>query len=107
MRRDKILLGPANIRCTDILGRREVLIGMSALLGASPMAMAAPIRRIGILGDTPGPQWDVFRKSLVDLGYVEGLTVAFESRYSEGNSARFSSLAAALIRTGVDVIVTE
>jgi len=69
--------------------------------------MAAAIRRIGILGDTPGPQWDVFKKALADVGYVEGRNVAFEARYSRGNSARFAELAVELVQRDVEVIVAE
>jgi putative ABC transport system substrate-binding protein len=80
---------------------------MAAALAAPLMAIANPVRRIGILGDTPGPQWEVFRKALANLGYVEGNNVAFESRYSLGNSARFPELALELVQRSVEVIVAE
>jgi putative ABC transport system substrate-binding protein len=76
-------------------------------MAAPHKTMAQAVRRIGILGDTPGPQWDAFRKALVDLGYVEGRNIGLESRYSFGNSARFSELAAELVQKRVEVIVTE
>jgi len=87
--------------------RRTILLVVAAMFATTPIVMAQPLRRIGVLGDTPGPQWDVFRKALADLGYVEGSTVGFESRYSQGNGAQFPNLAAELVRSGVEVIVTE
>ena len=39
------------------LGRRA-LLGLGVALIARPAASAEPLRRIGILGDTPGAQWD-------------------------------------------------
>jgi putative tryptophan/tyrosine transport system substrate-binding protein len=86
--------------------RRAVLIGLGASL-VPRIAIAALVPRIGILGDTPGRQWETFRKTMADLGYVEGSTVAFESRYSHGISTRFGDLAAELVSSGVQIIVTE
>jgi putative ABC transport system substrate-binding protein len=86
--------------------RRRALLGMGAAL-AAPFAMAQSVRRIGILGDTPGPQWDAFRTALRDLGYVEGRNIALESRYSLGDPARLPDLAIELVRKRVEVIVSE
>jgi len=93
----------ARIRRID---RRAVLIGLGASL-VSRIAIAASVPRIGILGDTPGRQWEAFRKAMADLGYVDGSTVEFESRYSHGISTRFTDLAAELVSSGVQIIVTE
>jgi putative ABC transport system substrate-binding protein len=65
------------------------------------------VRRIGILADTPGPHWEVFRKTLAQLGHAEGKALALEWRWSEGQSKRFPDLAAELVRLKVDVIVSE
>src|SRR5262245_10202252 len=89
-------------RC--LFPRRSILFAISAISATTPIVMAQPVRRIGILGDTPGPQWDAFRKALAELGYLEGSTVAFESRYSQGHGARFPDLAVELARRGVEVI---
>ena len=86
--------------------RRAVLIGLGASL-VSRIAIATSVPRIGILGDTPGRQWEAFRKAMAELGYVEGSTVEFESRYSHGISTRFNDLAAELASSGVQIIVTE
>jgi len=87
--------------------RRRLVLATAVALGAHHLVAAGAVRRIGILGDTPGPQWDVFRKALADLGYVEGSNVRFEARYSRGNSARFPELASELVRAEVEVIVAE
>jgi ABC-type uncharacterized transport system substrate-binding protein len=97
----------SNGRSTKVFRRRAFLVGMCAMVVGPRTVMAQEIRRIGILGDTPGPQWDVFRRALVDLGYVEGRNVAFVSQYSLGNSARFTELAAELVSSGVEIIVVE
>jgi len=84
-----------------------LVIYIGADLVAPSAAVAQTVRSIGILGDTPGPQWDVFRNALVDLGYLEGRNVAFVSRYSQGNSARFTELATELVKSGVEIIAVE
>ena len=81
-----------------------------ALLSAplsSDAQRPAKIPRIGILGDTPGTQWETFRQGLRDLGYVEGQSIVMESRWSEGRAERFPDLAAELVHLKVDIIVTE
>ena len=99
--------GHASLPVRRRLVRRRALLGLAVALAASRRARAQAVRRIGILGDTPGPQWDAFRDALRELGYVEGTNIAFESRYSLGDSARFSELAAELVQRKVDVIVAE
>jgi putative tryptophan/tyrosine transport system substrate-binding protein len=99
--------GFSNGRSTNVFRRRVFLIGVGATLAAPRTVMGQAIRQIGILGDTPGAQWDVFRKALFGLGYVEGRNVTFVSRYSQGNSARFPELATELVSIGVEIIVVE
>jgi putative ABC transport system substrate-binding protein len=65
------------------------------------------IPRVGILGDTPGPQWKAFRQGLGDLGWIEGQSLEMEWRWSEGRNDRLPDLAAELVRLRVDIIVTE
>jgi len=68
---------------------------------------AGKIWRIGVLGDTPGPQWEAFQQTLRSLDYIEGRSITVERRYSKGIVARFSDFAAELVHLPVDVIVTE
>ena len=86
---------------------RRSLLGVGVALIAPRSVGAEPIRRIGILGDTPGPQWDAFRQAMRDLGYSEGTNIALLTRYSLGDSSRFPELAAELVRERVDIIVAE
>jgi putative ABC transport system substrate-binding protein len=91
------------------MDRRTFLICGFAALAAqlAAAAMAGEVRRIGILADTPGPHWEVFRKTLAQLGHAEGKALALEWRWSEGQPKRFPDLAAELVRLKVDVIVSE
>ena len=74
---------------------------------AADAQQAARVYRIGILGDTPGPQWKAFRQGLGDLGWIEGQSVEMEWRWSEGRFDRLPDLAAELVRLRVDIIVSE
>ena len=92
--------------------RRKLIAALCASSFVAPFASPAQqqggkIWRIGVLGDTPGPHWETFQQTLRDLSYVEGRNISIERRYSQGIPARFSDLAAELVRLRVDVIVTE
>jgi putative ABC transport system substrate-binding protein len=50
---------------------------------------------------------DAFRQGMRDLGYVEGQHFVIEYRSPEGRAERFPALAAELVRTNVDLIVTR
>jgi putative ABC transport system substrate-binding protein len=90
---------------------------MTLLGGAAAWPLAARAQqptktyRIGML-ETISPalnaaQFDAFRKSLRELGYVEGQNYTFEYRSADGQAERFPDLAAELVRVGVDLIVTR
>jgi putative ABC transport system substrate-binding protein len=49
---------------------------------------------------------DAFRGALRALGYVEGITVAYEYRTSEGRYERLPALAVELVKVPVDLILT-
>ena len=87
---------------------------VSALTGAFllPLAVEAQqsgkVYRIGFLWDSPSmfPEaMDAFRRSLRDLGYVEGRNVTIEYRWTEGVPERMREHAMELARLKVDVIV--
>jgi putative ABC transport system substrate-binding protein len=85
-----------------------------ALAGAAGLAVAWPysaraqqkMARIGVLAVSSSAPLGPFRESLRELGYVEGRNVEFVQRSAEGHTARLPALAAELVRTKVDVIVT-
>ena len=49
---------------------------------------------------------EAFRQGLRDLGYVEGQTITIEYRWANGKFEKLPELAADLVRTNVDVIVS-
>ncbi|MBI4610419.1 MAG: ABC transporter substrate-binding protein [Candidatus Rokubacteria bacterium] len=94
--------------------RTTALIATLALGSlAAPLAadaqQAGTVPRIGVLGtpDAPAFQhlWEAFRQGLRDLGYVEGQSIAIESRSPLGRWERLPDLAEELVRLKVDVIV--
>jgi putative ABC transport system substrate-binding protein len=95
---------------TRYLRRREfiTLIGGAAAApllrpGAARAQQLRKIPRIGLVDYAP--TWEPLRQGLRDLGYIEGQTIAFEHRFTEGMSERFAAVAAELVRLPADVIV--
>jgi len=88
-----------------------VAIGLTfALVGA--VAQAQPqvkTPKIGYLGARPaaaGSGYELFRREIRALGYVEGKNIAFEYRSADNKLDRLPALADELVRLKVDVIVT-
>jgi putative ABC transport system substrate-binding protein len=50
---------------------------------------------------------ELFRRSLRELGYVEGKTIAYETRSAAGKTDRFPALAEELVRLKVDVLIAS
>jgi putative ABC transport system substrate-binding protein len=69
------------------------------------------VARIGFLGASTESGWvtrvDGFRSGLRGLGYLEGNTIVIEYRWADENYERLPVLAAELVRSNVDVIVTH
>jgi putative tryptophan/tyrosine transport system substrate-binding protein len=67
--------------------------------------------RIGVLETTSmalnAANFEAFRQSLRDLGYIEQQNLIIEYRSAEGRGERFADLAADLLRLNIDVIVTR
>ncbi len=109
--------GPQGALVGHAAGRRRRLCLLAAItlavLVAPPAAgaqQAARVYRIGLLDYSPAEPariawWDAFRRGLQELGWVEGRTVAFETRWGEGKVQRLPDLAADLVRLKVDLIV--
>ena len=64
------------------------------------------VRRVGILANEPWPPLEGLREGLQGLGYVEGNRCSSSYRFAAGQAERFSILAAELVHSAVDVIVT-
>jgi putative ABC transport system substrate-binding protein len=95
--------------------RRLVLVlpVLSLCCASDPVAAqpASKVVRIGYLsagGRTPdgGPPRP-FRESLVELGHVEGRSIAYDVRFAEGKLDRLPALAAELVRLNVDVMAVQ
>jgi putative tryptophan/tyrosine transport system substrate-binding protein len=91
--------------------RREfvTLLGGAAVWPLTVRAQQSSARRIGILSPLSSSAaasrpFQIFRKTLLDLGYVEGRSIGFEYRWADGNSARLADFAAELVGRKVDVI---
>jgi len=88
------------------------LLATVLLTTVSPAAAQQPtkIPRIGFLFSlSPVANADrigAFRQGLRDLRYVEGKNIVVDYRYAEGKRERLGELAAELVRSRVDVIVS-
>src|SRR5215813_4914959 len=56
-------------------------------------------------GSPTDAEVEAFRQGLRELGYIEGRNIIIEFRNTDGNTARFSTVAAELVRLKVDIIV--
>jgi ABC-type uncharacterized transport system substrate-binding protein len=94
--------------------RREFITLLGGAAAAWPLAVRAQqlsrVPRIGVLLlGTPtsfAPRTQAFVEGLRDLGYVEGRTVAIEWKWGQNRDDLLPDLAAELVRSQVDVIVT-
>src|SRR5215510_11324038 len=82
-----------------------VSLALSLLALVAEAQPSTTIPRIGLLAPDAA-SWEPIRLGLRDLGYVEGKSIAFEERSSQGRNERFSDLASGLVRLKVNIIVT-
>jgi len=96
--------------------RREFILafgGAAAMFAPLPLSAqsSSKVWRIGVLETTSmalnASNFDAFRQSLRDLGYVEGQNFIIEYRSADGRGERFAELTADLLHLNVDVIVTR
>src|SRR5262245_9172356 len=94
--------------------RREFIKLLGGAATTWPLAARAqqptkPV--IGFLGSAPPSTFasriEGFRLGLRDFGYVEGANITITYRFAEGRYERLSDLAAELVRSKVDLIVTH
>jgi putative ABC transport system substrate-binding protein len=94
------------------LRRRDFIAGLGGA-AAWPLAargqQAGKLPTIGLLNSgTPTSERarvEAFVRRLLELGWIEGRTVAIEYRWAEGRPERFAEVAAEFIRLKVDVIL--
>ena len=89
--------------------RRTVICGaLGVLLARFAYAQQPPkVARVGLFGNTPGPQWEAFRKTLREQGWVEGRNLVIEERWMMGDAARAADLARNLVALNPDVLVAS
>jgi putative ABC transport system substrate-binding protein len=96
-----------------MMERREFITLLGGAATAWPLAAVAQqgerMRRIGFLRAAPPPDQDLdaFLRALADRGYVQGRNFVLVPQWGDGNVARLTDLAVALVNQGVDIIVTE
>src|SRR5215510_4919736 len=93
--------------------RREfmaLLGGAAAWPRAARAQQATRLPTIGLLGSSTPSAWApwiaAFQQRLRELGWIEGRSIAIESRWAEGRNERGAEIAAEFARRKVDVIVT-
>jgi putative ABC transport system substrate-binding protein len=94
--------------------RRKLVIALGACALASPLATPAQTKiwRVGFLAQRhvdfvdSDYYYGPFRQGMRELGYVEGKNLVIEWRSAEGKSEHLPELAAELVNSKVDVIVT-
>ncbi len=99
-----------------MMGRRELLIGFGAALFAGPLGALAQQEskpwRIGFFyfGSRQSAietgRYAAFLQGMREVGYIEGKHFVVEARYADSNVERFPAVAAELVRSKVDVIVS-
>ena len=80
-----------------------------ALCSYTDAQQPGKVFRIGFLDRNTrgsGVYVDAFRQELSKLGWLEGKNIIIESRFAEGKTDRLPELAAELVRSKVDLIVT-
>jgi putative ABC transport system substrate-binding protein len=94
--------------------RREFIMlfgGAAAWPLAAQAQQSGKVPRIGFLGmaspSTFASRIEGFRLGLRDFGFVEGANISIEYRWAEGRYERLPELAAELVRSNVDLIVSH
>src|SRR5438094_10442860 len=93
------------VTMASYIGRRRLLAtlgGAAAWPLAARAQQPARVPRIGIVDDAP--MWHSFGQALREFGYVEGQSINYEYRDSEGVPDRLAAVVGELVRRPVDLI---
>lgn len=88
-----------------------LVLGVHFSLPVAQAQQADRVHRMAFLGSTSSSDYasqiEAFRSGLRELGYVEGKNLVIEFRWADGNYERLPGLAAELVRSKPDVLVTH
>ena len=97
-----------------LTGPRHIVLAVAlvllALAGVAEGQRASRPYRVGVLNEAWAanhPTVEGLKAGLRDLGLVEGRDVTFDIRFTEGKPGATPAAAAALVKTGVDLIFTS
>ncbi len=92
-----------------MIDRRVFLGTLAGGLVVGPHAadaqQAGKVARLGVLAAAPDASWEVFRRTLRNLGWIEGQNLRIEWRWTQRGAASVADLAAELVRLHVDVLL--
>lgn len=94
--------------------RRDFITLLGGAAAWPVVAWAQQARHVPIVGYvaptnplTPSRSTDAFLQRLRELGWIDGQTIAIESRWAAGRPERLDEIAAEFVRLKVDLIVTS
>jgi putative tryptophan/tyrosine transport system substrate-binding protein len=97
-----------------VSAERRVRVVLAGLLLIAPLAVEAQPAprpfRIGVVNEAfaaTHPTVEGLKAGLRELGLAEGRDVSFDIRFTEGDAQATTTAAAALVKAGVDLIVTS
>jgi len=93
--------------------RRRALLAAAALFAGVPaLAQQARVARVGLLyfgtrqSAAETGRYDAFLQGMREAGYVDGRNLVIETRFGDGDPARYPAMVDEMLRAKVDVIVS-
>src|SRR6266508_5316765 len=96
-----------NLKWVGIIAVGVTFTMCGAVAHAQPQAKVARIGWLGIGSASSVSRYEEFRRTLRELGYVEGKNITFEYRSADNKLDRLPPLADELVRLKVDLLITR